>query len=104
MFHLNFKKRVAVKWLENKLDLNLDLTLNFWSDLRNIETLTGFSRFLTTCRECIARTERNTEATEPKHIFCSIVAINSIDSITPGIGIGIGFVFWLFFSLGDAPS
>ena len=35
------------------LDLTLDLTLSFWSDLRNIETLTGFSRFLTTCRECM---------------------------------------------------
>ena len=57
--NLNFKKRVAVK-LEKNLDLNsdltLDLTLNFWSDLRNIETLTGFSRFLTTCRECTLRT------------------------------------------------
>ena len=61
-FRLNLRliwisKRVAVKWLEKKLDLNsdstLDLTLNFWSDLRNIETLTGFSRFLTTCLECM---------------------------------------------------
>ena len=38
-----------------------------------------------------------------RYVFCSIVSINSIDSITPGIGIGIGFVFLIFYFSGDLP-
>ena len=41
-FVIDFKKSVAVKWLETNLDLNLDLTLDLLLDLtlelRNTET------------------------------------------------------------------
>ena len=40
------------------------------------------------------RMEYRTDRTEK--YFCSIVWINSIDSMTPGIGIGVGFVCLIF--------